>query len=82
MLSIRHKIGVWLALTALALQLGLSFGHVHIFGACNSRCGTAVTGTIAKISKIPVQAPNVGADQRSCCFNGYRGIVWVTNLYS
>ena len=57
MLSIRRKIGVWLALTALALQLGLSFGHMHIFGACNSRCGTAVTGPIAKVSKIPVQAP-------------------------
>jgi hypothetical protein len=57
MLSIRQKIGVWLALTALALQLGLSFGHVHIFGAYNSRYGTAVADTIAKVSKIPAQAP-------------------------
>ena len=51
------KIGVRLALTALALQLALSFGHVHFFGACSSHCGTAVTVTIAKASKIPAQEP-------------------------
>jgi hypothetical protein len=57
MLSFRLKIGVWLALTALTLQPALSFGHVHFFGVCNSHCGTAVTGTIAKVSKIPAQEP-------------------------
>ena len=57
MLSVRPKIGVWLALTALAFQLALSSGHVHFFGACSSHCGTAGTVTIAKVSKIPAREP-------------------------
>lgn len=57
MLSFPPKIGVWLAITALALQLALSFGHVHFFEACSSHCGTAVTGTIAKANKVPAQEP-------------------------
>jgi hypothetical protein len=46
-----------LALTALTLQLALSFGHVHFSGRCNSPCGTMVTGGIAKLSKIPGEEP-------------------------
>ena len=70
MLWVRPKIGVWLALTALALQLALAFGHVHFFGACSSYCVTAVSVTIAKVSKIPAQEP---ADSN----NGYCAVLWV-----
>ena len=57
MLSFRPKIGVWLALTALALQLALSFGHAHLFQANSYHSNAAVTGTIAKFGKIPAQEP-------------------------
>jgi hypothetical protein len=46
-----------LALTALALQLALSFGHVHFLERCSSHCGSTVISAIAKVSKIPSPEP-------------------------
>jgi hypothetical protein len=35
-LRLRTKFGSWLALVAIALQLAMSFGHVHLNGAGNA----------------------------------------------
>ena len=58
MLSLQPKIGVWLALTALALQLALSFGRAHFFRSEQFPLWRPrSTGTIAKVGKIPAQEP-------------------------
>jgi hypothetical protein len=46
--ALRHRFGAWLALLALALQLGLSIGHVHKTGS----------GHVAGLSlKRPIPGP-------------------------
>jgi hypothetical protein len=48
---VRHKgrVGAWLALAALALQIVVSFGHVHLDGARHS----ATVGAIARAPGSP-----------------------------
>ena len=53
MLSFQPKIGNWLAPAALALQLALSFAHVHVSGVYGLHHGNEVSGASATIDKLP-----------------------------
>lgn len=53
-----------LALCVLALQLALSFGHVHLDGIYRTKAGAAVTGFVAKAQPQP--APQSGDNDDYC----------------
>jgi hypothetical protein len=55
MVSFRSKKGTWLALTTLALQLVLSFTHVHFAGAFSPHCGAVISGTTIETYKLPIR---------------------------
>jgi hypothetical protein len=58
-----RRFGSWLALVALALQLALSFGHVHLDGARPGSSTDWVTGATAPSSPpSPAQHPANDAD--------------------
>ena len=57
MLSFQPKIGNWLAPAALALQLALSFAHVHVSGVYGLHHGNEVSGASATIDKLPTPEP-------------------------
>jgi hypothetical protein len=57
MVSFQPKIGSWLALAALALQLALSFTHVHVPRVYGLLHGEPVTGASATIDKLPTPEP-------------------------
>jgi hypothetical protein len=64
--------GAWLALAALALQIALSFGHVHLDGIVRAAPHGAVTGThsvaVAQGSgQIPAQNPGDDDDYCAIC---------------
>jgi hypothetical protein len=53
----------WLALAAVALQLFLSFGHVHLDGVHRTGYGVAVTGASAQSQPLPGQQPGDDGDE-------------------
>jgi hypothetical protein len=57
MVSFQPKIRSCLALAALALQLALSFAHVHLSGVYGSHYGTAITGAATRTCKLPAPEP-------------------------
>ena len=68
MVSFQPKIGSWLALAALALQLVLSFAHVHLSGVYGLHLGTAVSAASATIDKLPTPEPaNSASDYCVIC---------------
>jgi hypothetical protein len=59
-----RRFGSWLALAALALQLVLSFGHVHLDGVGSAGDGIAVTGAAnAPEQRAPGQQPGGDGDE-------------------
>ena len=60
----RHirRFGGCLALAALALQLVLSFGHVHLGGVHRTYYGTTVAGSSAQVQPLPAQHPGDDGD--------------------
>jgi hypothetical protein len=66
--SYGRRLASWLALGALALQLVLSFGHVHLGGVHPAYQGPTVAGTSARSQHIPAQQPgDDGDDYCSIC---------------
>jgi len=57
-----RRFGGWLALTALALQLALSFGHVHLDGVRAGATADWIVGAKAPSSPAPAQHPTNDAD--------------------
>ncbi len=57
-----RRFASWLALTALALQLVLSFGHVHLDGIHRVSDRTTVAGHSARVSQLPAQHPGGDGD--------------------
>jgi len=61
-----------LGLAALALQLVLSFGHVHLDGVHRVHDGTALAGSSAQTPQLPAQQPaNDGDDYCAVCATIY-----------
>jgi hypothetical protein len=56
-----RRFGGWLALTALALQLALSFGHVHLDGA-RAGAGWITAAKAPSAPPSPAQHPTSDAD--------------------
>jgi len=56
----------WLALAALALQLALSFGHVHVDGLGRAHRGATVASASAQATQ-PLCAPQPGDDGNDYC---------------
>ena len=67
MVRFRSKIGSWLALTALALQLMLSSAHVHLTILHGADCRTAIAGATAKTYKLPAPGPTTSGDYCAIC---------------
>jgi hypothetical protein len=63
MVSFQSKIGTWLALTALALQLVLSFAHVHFAGAFSPLGGAVISGATIETYKLPIPEPADTGDE-------------------
>ena len=61
-----RRFGSWLALAALALQLVVSFGHVHLDGIHRSYPAPAVSGSGAQASQLPAPQPSNDADDDYC----------------
>ncbi len=62
----------WLALGALALQLVVSFGHVHLDGVHRPYDGMAVTGSSAQAQPLPAQpSGDAGDDYCAICASIY-----------
>jgi hypothetical protein len=63
----RSKIGSWLALAALALQLTLSSAHVRLTISHGVDYGTAITGATVKTYKLPTPQPADSSDYCAIC---------------
>ncbi len=61
-----RRFGSYLALAALALQLVVSFGHVHLDGIHRSYPAPAVSGSGAQASQLPAPHPGNDADDDYC----------------
>ena len=61
-----RRVGSWLALSALALQLVVSFGHVHLDGVNRIYPAQAVSGSGAQSSQLPAPQPGKDADDDYC----------------
>ncbi len=61
-----RRFGSWLALAALALQLVVSFGHVHLDGVHRSYPAPALSGSAAQASQLPAPHPGNDADDDYC----------------
>jgi hypothetical protein len=59
------RVAAWLAFAALALQIALSFGHVHIDGVHGTYRPADLTGTITLAKQLP--APQPGGDDDDYC---------------
>src|SRR5579863_7814626 len=61
------RFGSWLALAALALQLALSFGHVHLDGVHSASALFAIAGPAGAAApgsqSLPAQHPGDGSDE-------------------
>jgi hypothetical protein len=62
----KRRFGSWLALAALALQLVVSFGHVHLDGVHRTYPAQAVSGSGAQASQLPAPQPGNDADDDYC----------------
>ena len=60
------RFGSWMALAALALQLVLSFGHVHLDGVHRTYPALALSGLAAQASQLPAPHPGNDADDDYC----------------
>ena len=59
----RKQFASWLAAAALALQLVLTFGHVHVDGIRRTSPAVNVTGSATQVSQsVPGQQPGNDAD--------------------
>jgi hypothetical protein len=67
MVQFRSKIGSWLALTALALQLTLSCAHVHLTILHGTNYGTAITGATVNTNQHPTPEPADSCDYCAIC---------------
>jgi hypothetical protein len=67
MVRFRSKIGSWLALTALALQLMLSSAHVHLTILHGADYRTAIAGATAKTYRLPAPEPTTSGDYCAIC---------------
>jgi hypothetical protein len=67
MIPLRSKIGSWLALAALALQLTLSSAHVHLTILHGADYGTAITGATVKTYELPTPGPVDSSDYCAIC---------------
>ncbi len=56
----------WLALAALALQLVVSFGHVHLDGVHRASPALGLSGSGAQASQLPAPHPGNDADDDYC----------------
>ncbi len=61
-----RRFASWLALAALALQLAVSFGHVHLDGVHRSYPVVALNGSGAQASQLPAPQPGNDADDDYC----------------
>ncbi len=61
-----RRFGSWLALAALALQLVVSFGHVHLDGVHRTYPALAVSGSGAQASQLPAPQPGNDTDDDYC----------------
>jgi hypothetical protein len=61
-----RRFGSWLALAALALQIVLSFGHVHLDGVHRTYPALAVSGSGAQASQVPAPQPGNDTDDDYC----------------
>jgi len=61
-----RRFGSCLALAALALQLVVSFGHVHLDGVHRDYRAVTVTGSSARASQLPAQHPGNDGDNDYC----------------
>jgi hypothetical protein len=67
MVRFRSKIGSWLALTALVVQLMLSSAHVHLTILHGADYRTAIAGATAKTYKLPAPEPTTPGDYCAIC---------------
>lgn len=71
MLSFRYRgrVGSWLALVALAFQLAVSFGHVHLEGVARSDSArvASTAGGHASHALLAPQSRTTGGDQDDYC---------------
>jgi hypothetical protein len=58
-----RRFGSWLALVALALQLALSFGHVHLNGVRAGSTADWIAGRAPSSPPTPAQHPTNDADE-------------------
>jgi hypothetical protein len=63
----RRRFGAWLALAALALQMAVSFGHVHLHGLRPVAPRSALAGAYAQtVKQLPAPQPASGDDDGYC----------------
>ncbi len=61
-----RRFASWLALAALALQLAVSFGHVHLDGVHRTYPVVALNGSGAQASQLPAPQPGNDTDDDYC----------------
>ena len=62
----KRRFGSCLALAALALQLAVSLGHVHLDGVHRSYPALALSGSAAQASQLPAPHPGNDGDDDYC----------------
>jgi hypothetical protein len=67
----RGRVGTWLALIALAFQLAVSFGHVHLDGVRIASKVSAVGRPTHTAQSLPVQQPGDKDDYCAICASLY-----------
>jgi len=68
----KNRLGAWLALSALALQLVVSFGHVHFDGLNRTAAAVAAVGTATHGAQLlPAQHPGDADDYCAICATIY-----------
>ena len=65
-LFFKREFGTWVALFALALQMAVSFGHVHLDGIHGAYPQTKITGFKAHAQSLPAQQPGGDDDDGYC----------------
>ncbi len=61
-----RRFGSCLALAALALQIAVSFGHVHLDGLHRTHSALSVASSAAQASQLPAQHPGNDGDDDYC----------------
>jgi len=65
-LFFQRGFGTWGALFALALQMAVSFGHVHLDGIHGAYPQTKITGFKAQVQPLPAQQPGDNDEDGYC----------------